>query len=254
MIPIFKIDVSEVSEEFNLTGKDVSDLKEEILSGLINELYRNWTQQAREKLKSTRSEYIRSLRVFKDNKFKGGIELMGWLPNRVEEGLEPFDIKIGELKSNKSKIGKRGQTYITIPFRIGIPTSIGENFSNIMPPAVYQVARALKAKQQIKKFNLPSEFQIPKTRPMVKNQTRTFEAYTHKAPLFQGIQRGQGKHHGQYTSFRRISNASITGSDPESWIHTGIMAYKLADKALENTDVVLITDRTVDNFLQQVFG
>lgn len=253
MLPI-KIDVSELSEEFNLTGKNVSDLKEEILSGLINELYRNWTQQARNNLKSTRSEYIRSLRVFKDNKFKGGIELIGWLPNRVEEGLEPFDVKIGQLKSNKAKIGKKGQTYITIPFRVGVPTSIGEGFSNIMPSAVYQVARALKGKEQIKKFNLPPEFQTLKTRPMVKNQTKIFEAYTHKSPLFQGIQKGQGKFHGQYHSFRRISNATDTGSEENSWIHTGIMAHKLADKALEKMDVVLVTDRTVDNFLQQMFG
>lgn len=252
MIPI-KINVDELAAEFHLSGKDVSDLKEEILSGLCNELVRNWSQQAREKLKSTRSEYIRSLKVFREGKFKGGVELIGWLPNRIESGLSPFDMKIGMLKSNKTKKGSKGQDYITVPFRIGIPSTLGESqiFTNIMSPAVYKIAKSLQGKETVKTGQLPSPLQIPQTREFIKTQTKVFEAYTHKAPIFTGIQKGQGAFHGQYHTFRRISSSA---SDPNSWIHTGIQAYKLADRALKEMDVVIATDQTIDRFLAEKFS
>jgi hypothetical protein len=112
----------------------------------------------------------------------------------------------------------------------------------------------LKSGQHVKKYNLPPELQQLKTRPIVKTQTKIFEAYTHKSPIFQGIQKGQGQFHGQYTSFRRISDAPDTGSNPNSWIHRGIQAYNLSSKALEKMNVSLITDMTIDNFLNQKFG
>jgi hypothetical protein len=250
MIPI-KIDTSELQQEFNLSTKNISDLKEELLAGLCNELARQWEQQAREKLKASRREYIQSIKVFREGQFKGGVMLTGWLPNRIESGMTPFDIKLGMLKSSKAKIGNKGQTYITIPFRIGVPTTLGENefFSEIMSSATYKVAKVLKDKQQVKQSQLTGPDAIPRTREFVKTQTQIFEAYTHKSSVFAGIQKGQGQFHGQYNTFRRISS---TGSDPNAFIHSGIKAYKLADSALEQMNVVLITDQTIDNFLNSM--
>jgi hypothetical protein len=250
MIPI-SINTSELQQEFNLSNQSVSDLKQELLSGLCNELARQWSQQAREKLRSTRSEYIRSLKVFKEGEFRGGVELIGWLPNRIEGGLSAFDMKLGMLKSSKTKIGKKGQTYITVPFRIGVPTTLGDNdfFSSIMSPATYKVAKALQETQQVKQSQLSGPDAIPQTRAFVKTQTQIFDAYTHKSSVFAGIQKGQGQFHGQYGTFRRISS---TGSDPNSWIFSGIKAYHLAEAALDKMNVVLITDQTIDNFLNSM--
>jgi hypothetical protein len=250
LIPI-KIDASALQQEFNLSNQNVSDLKQELLSGLCNELARQWSQQAREKLKSTRSEYIRSLKVFKEGEFRAGIELVGWLPNRIEGGCSPFDMKLKMLKSSKVKIGNSGQSYITIPFRIGVPTTLGDNdfFSSIMSPSTYKVAKALQGKQQVKQSQLSGSDAILQTRAFVKNQTQIFEAYTHKSSVFAGIQKGQGQFHGQYNTFRRISS---TGSDPNSWIFSGIKAYHLAEAALDKMNVVLITDQTIDNFLNSM--
>lgn len=250
MIPI-RINADELVQEFNLTSKDVSDLKEEILAGVCNELYRYWQKEARDSLHSSRNEYIRSLKVFRDGQFKGGVELVGKLPNMIESGVSAFDMKIKMLQSGKVKMGKDGQSYITIPFRVGTPEAIGEFFSGKMDTATYAIAKALKGKQQVKQGQLKGEAAIPQTRAFVKNQTQVFEAYTHKSSVFAGIQKGQGKNHGQYTSFRRISS---TASDPNSWIHSGITAYKLADKALEGMNVAIVVDRTLDNFLSQKFG
>lgn len=252
MFPI-KINTNELVQEFSLTNKDIEDLKQEILSGICNELYRQWQNQARNNLKSTRSEYIRSLKVFREGKFLGGVQLLGKLPNMLESGTDPFDIKIGELKSSKTKKGAKGQDYITIPFRFGVPTTIGEStiFTDIMPQAVYNVAKALQKKQQIQKTSLPSELQIPKSRGLIKAETQIFQSYVHKSSIYQGIQKSQGGKHTHYTSFRRVSS---TGSDENSWIHKGFLARKLGDKALDSMEVVLVTDKTIDNFLNQKFG
>jgi hypothetical protein len=250
MLPI-KINVDELVQEFNLSSKDVSDLKEELLSGLCNELYRWWTKEAREKLHSSRNEYMRSLKVFREGQFKGGVMLIGQLPNMIENGISAFDMKVGMLKSGKVKFGKNGQSYITVPFRIGTPEAIGEAFSGIMDQATYAVAKALQGKQQVKQSQLTGQVAIPQTRAFTKNQTQVFEAYTHKSSTMAGITKGQGQFHGTYTSFRRISSSA---SDSNSWIHSGITAYKLADKALNDMNVTLLVDKTLDDFLSQKFG
>lgn len=255
MIPI-KININELVEEFNLSKNDIDDLKEEILSGLCNELKRVWIKEASgSSLRTTKKVYINSIEVFKDNQFVGGVGLIKgdtWLPNAVESGLPPFDIKPGELKSSKVKIGKRGQNYIRIPFRIGTPRTV--SFGTTMPSVVYQIAKSLKGKKQIKTHQLPSEMQIPQTRDFIKTQTQIFDSYTHTAPIFSGIQKGQGKYHGQYHTFRTISSMSENSNWENSWIHKGIQAYNLAEKAIDNTDVEYITDQTIDRFLDEKLG
>lgn len=252
MIPV-KIDTSELTEEFNLSKSDIDDLKEEILAGLCNELKRVWIKEASgSSLRTTKKVYINSIEVFKDNQFVGGVGLIKgdtWLPNAVESGLPPFDIKPGELKSSKVKIGKRGQNYIRIQFRIGIPGTV--SFGTTMPSVVYQIAKSLRGERQLKTYQLPGELQIPKTREFIKTQTKIFDSYTHTAPIFSGIQKGQGKYHGQYHTFRTVSSMS---SDPNSWIHKGIQAYNLAEKAIDNTDVEYIRDQTIDRFLDEKLG
>lgn len=250
MIPI-RINTDELADEFNLSRKDVDDLKEEILSGLINGLYYYWQEAAKSSNLSpnTKKIYSRSINKFKDSKFTGGVGLIRgntWLSNAIESGIPPFDIKIGELKSGKVKIGEMGQRYISIPFRIGTP---GSDFNVTMPDVVYQVAKKLKEKQQIKTSQLPGNLQIPKTREFIKTQTKIYDSYTHKGPILAGIQKGQGKYHGQYNTFRTISSMSSDPNYPNAWIHKGIQAHNLAEKALGDMDVNEIVDSTINNFL-----
>lgn len=251
MLPI-NINISDVIEEFSLSRKQIDIFKQELLSTLANELYRFWVNEARQGLKQSRREYISGLSLIKEGNDKAGVQLVGWLPNRIEGGCAAFDIKLGFFKSSKAKVGKNGQIYMTIPFRIGIPSTIGDSevFSNIMPASVYKIAKQLKQKEQVSKSQLPKQFQQLGVRKEVTRnyggETKLFESYTHKAPIFQGITKGQGQYHGQYSTFRRVSDKN---SDPNSWIHSGIVARKLADVALKKMDVPNIVQNVTDNFL-----
>jgi hypothetical protein len=257
MLPI-KINVGELVSEFNISKNDIDDLREEILSGLVNTLYYYWQKFISEsRLRSnTKEKYSVALDKFKEGRFKGGVGIMRgnnlWLINAIEDGIAVFDMKTGMLKSSKAKIGKLGQTYITIPFRIGTP---GTGFAVTMSDPTYQIAKALKGKQQVKQFQLTGNDAAIRTRPIIKTQTKIFDAYQHQSSIFTGIQKGQGKYHGQYNTFRRISNApQPMGSDLNSWIHRGIQAYKLADKAIEKTKESNLVDKITDDFLNQKFG
>jgi hypothetical protein len=165
-------------------------------------------------------------------------------------------MKIKMLQSKKAKTSQSGSKFITIPFRAGVSTTIGDSefFTNIMSPTVYKIAKTLQGKQQIKQGQLSGADAIPQTREFVKNQTQIFEGYTHKSSIYSGLQKGQGQYYGQYQTFRRISNDPKTGSNPNAFIHSGIKAYKLADIALENMDIIMITDKTIADFLNQKFG
>jgi hypothetical protein len=261
MIPIIKVDVSEIQDEFDISQKDVDDLKEEILSGLINGLYDNWQMAVTNSSlnPNTKKIYSQTLDKFKTSRFVGGVGLTRggniWLANAIEEGIGAFDMKEKMLQSKKAKTGKLGQKYITIPFRIGTPTS---DFQVIMSNTTYQIAKSLEGKQQIRQGQLKGKDAEKRIRPMIKTQTRIFNEYKHKSSVFAGIQKGQGKNQGQYHTLRRISNApQPMGSDDNSWIHKGIQAYHLAEKAIAiwgDSGVDDLINGITQNFLNQKFG
>lgn len=253
MLPI-SIDVHEIVEEFNLNSDDVFKLKEEILASLCNSLYRTWQQEARDSnLKKTKGLYLREVKIFREGQFKGGVELTGTLPNMIESGASPFNMKIKMLESPKVKHNQKGGTYITIPFRIGTPDIAGESelFSNIMSPATYKIAKVLQGKQQVKQSQLTGVDAEIKTHAFIQTQTQIFEAYTHQSSVFAGIKKGQGQYQGKYSTFRRISS---TSSDPNSWIHKGIQAYNFGQKALDKMGVPDIVEKVKKDFLEQKFG
>ena len=257
MLPI-KIDVSELAGEFSLTGKEVSDLKEEILMGLCNDLFVRWRKATVESnLRTSKEEYYQSIQIFRKSDFSGGVELVNKLPNMIESGIDPFDMKekmlSNESRKNKVKIGSKGQRYITVPFRIGTPGTVG--FSTTMSDDVYKVAKSLQGKKQVKQSQLQGGDAIPKTRAFVKTQDKIFDEYVHQSSVFAGLQKGQGKRHGQYHTFRRISDApQPQGSSPDSWIHKGILARKISDKALSDMEdhVEKIVGDIQNNFLDQI--
>lgn len=253
MVPI-KIDISEFVEEFNISRKDVDDLREEILSGLINSLYYNWQTVVKNSSlnPNTKKLYAKTLEILREGKFKGGVGLTRgnniWLINAIEDGIAAFDMKEGMLKSKKAT-HKNGITYITIPFRIGTPES---NFQVTMSDPTYQIALELKGKQQIRQGQLKGSDAVIRTRPMIKTQTKIFDEYKHKSSIFAGIQRGTGANQGQYHTMRRISNApQPNGSSPESWIHKGIIAHKLSDIAIDKMGVGDLVESIIKDFQNQ---
>lgn len=251
MIPVV-IDLSAISEEFNLPKDEFNSFANFVLEEVAASFAKEWEEEAKQSLHQSKNEYIRGIYVKNINNTTKVVGLAGWLPNAVEEGISGFDEKPGFARSAKIHFKKDGTGwYLTIPYKTATPNAIAEStiFSGKMPNEIYQVLKA-KAKTGdttgLKLGEIPKEFQIPKTRPEVKLESKTFEAYTHKPPIYEGIIKSPIQYHSGYTSFRRVSNLS----DPNSWIHTGIEGRNLAEKALESTHVDQIVDQAIDAFLQ----
>lgn len=177
-----------------------------------------WQREAQNKLKTTRTDYLLGLDFnsivypLDSDGFIGSVELNGKLPNMVETGFSPFDMKVGFGKSSKVKKTKSGGWYLTIPFRHSTPNSNG-SFGSPMPKSVYNVAKKL----------------FPNGRMSTKgNLGRSWTGYQHKSNIYDGLQRIVKSYkkatQSQYYTFRRVSN----NSDPTSWHHPGFSGVNIA--------------------------
>ena len=264
MIPVF-IDTRDVSAEFNLSREDVNAMISSTIKGITATFARNWDNVAKQALKSTRQIYRSSIVVGEEGPFTGYVMLVNSLPNMIESGASPFDMKIGFSQSSKRKSSKGGGWYLTIPFRMASPGSLGESeaFSSVMPQSVYNAVKSNQSQQTamggtvqqgrgLSPSQIPAEFQIPKSRAMIQTQDRVFEEYKHKHSIYEGLRKGSKTYEnatqGQYGTFRRVSSRS----DANSWIHKGLAAQNLAERAMAMTNVPYEVDRTVDNFLKSL--
>lgn len=263
-----RFDLSDVVSEFNLSDKQISQMSNSVSKALTLEIHRNWVEAAKRDLKSTRSSYIKGLIIAESGLHENTITLTGKLNNMLENGVSAFDMKTGFLKSSKVQYTKTGKRYITIPFRFATPDALGESeaFSGILPQEIYDLVKNFEPKQtdlggnsskseSLKSSDIPSQFQAPKVRNSVINDVlnKTFDSYTHKSSIFEGLQRDSKQYQNgsssTYNTFRRVSE----NSDPMSWIHSGLNQYNLSQQAIDNTDIDLVTDNTVDKVLSE-FG
>lgn len=266
MIPI-RIDASSLAEEFSLSADEVENMIEHAVKRVTLRFAENWSAQAGMHLNSTKQQFQRSILVVDEGRFKGAVVLSNQsspVPNMVEQGASGFDMKKGFQNSPKAKKTEDGGWYLTIPFRFATPGAIGESevFSAKLPEQVYQIVKdkpssktqmgeRTGASEGVDRSELPEEFQKLKNRPSFTtvNQKETFEAYQHKTSIYEGVQRSaqtyENATQGQYVSFRRVSD----NSDPMSWIHRGIRARNLAEKALSNTNIGAEVGFAVDDFL-----
>lgn len=251
--------IAEFALPTNLADFIVTDTVEKV----TEELYRNWQLQATKALKSSRNEYVNNLQIINVSPFAKSIVLTGKLPNMIEQGASPFDMKDGFAKSRKAvyytKTDKNGNVtmhwYLTIPFRIGTPGIVGENaaFSSVMPQEIYDLMLPREANKGLTKGEIPSPHNIPSTRKaIVLPNRKIIPAYTHKSSIFEGLTKKSSAYgstiQNTYMSFRRVSD----NSDPNSWIHSGIKAYNLMPKTIAETDVDTISENNVDRILSSL--
>lgn len=255
-----RFDLYDVVLEFGLRPEEGKAMARAAVEAVTLEIFRNWQQEARTALRSTRFTYLRGLQVLDLGELKKAIVLNGKLPNMLESGASAFDMKAGFAKSSKVKFNKEGGWYLTIPFRMGTPGIVGESevFSSIMPDEIYRLIRmregAMTALGGGKSSapalgvkDLPTKYQAPDRRPAIFDKVSgKFAEYQHKTSIYAGISKSTGMYEktsgNSYNSFRRAGQ----NSDPLSWIHRGIQAYNLADKALQSTDIRTVVDNTVD--------
>lgn len=260
------INIDDLISEFNLPSNTADFIVESSVIAVTNELYRQWNLAAASKLKSTRNVYLNGLQIIINSRFSNTILLSGKLPNMIEKGQTPFDMKPFFARSPKAKQvtrtlgkGKNKVTtsgwYLTIPFRHGTPGIVGENaaFSGIMPDEIYDIAKNLSGNKSITKQEIPSPYDVPRSRKQIDLPSgRKIPEYTHKSSIYEGIQKKSAAYEkviqNTYISFRRVSDQS----DPYSWYNKGIPAYNLMQEALNNTDVENIVENKVDDILNNL--
>lgn len=256
------INIDDLVEEFNLPVNTVDYMVKTSVQLVTTEIYRNWQIEATNALNSTRNEYINNLQIINISEYHNAIVLTGKLPNMIEKGASPFDMKEGFEKSKKIKYVRRKDIngnitlgwYLTIPFRHGTPGIVGENaaFSGIMPEDVYKVIKRKDANVGLKKSEIPFPHNIPSSRKEIVLPTRTIPEYKHKSSIYEGLMKKSSAYEkviqNTYISFRRVSDKS----DPNSWIHKGIQAYELMPKAVLASNVETIVENNIDNILERL--
>lgn len=260
------VDTSQINTEFSLSKRESEGMVSYIIKELCVRFARAWADEAKRELGQTRQEYLRSLIVGEEGKFVGFVMLVGAMPNMMEGGANPFDMKVGFLRSPKAKYTDKA-VYMSIPFRFATPGTVAEStvFSGILPEELYNVAKNLApalttpgagkvmSGGSLAFKDLPEEFQVKAIRPRIVAENRVFEEYKHKTSIYAGLQKATKTYErattGNYITFRRVSSI---GSDPNSWVHKGIVARNLAEKALGKFDVPRTVDKATDSYLSRL--
>ena len=261
------IDLSGLKGQFEIDDKTLDQLTETCVKAVTAAIHANWEALAKKKLKSTREEYIQNIIHVDKGRFNKQIILTGVVPNMVEQGASAFDIKEGFRKSPKVRYtipvyGKKGNMlrsggdwYLTIPFRIGVPGTLGQaGFTGQMPQEVYDIMRKRGNRIALRADEIPAPYNIPQSRAAIQAtpQNPYYAQYTHKSSIYEGLTKRTAQYgkttQNTYGTFRRAG----ANSDPLSWIHKGISAYRLADEAVKITDVDTIVENEVTTFLDTI--
>ncbi len=257
MIPI-NIDLREVINEFKLSAEESGVLVNFVVKEVTTETAKAWANEASRKLSASKGKYIRSLEIVDRGRFKSAIVLKGIVPNMIEQGATPFDMKEGFSKSSKKKFNKNGGWYLTIPFRFANPEAIGESesFSGILPKEIYKEIKKAPARQALDLNKIPKNLQIPKVRgeitPKSKNlSSEMHKPYQHKTSIYSGLQKidtsSKKAKSSQYMTFRRVGSESASNA----FIHKGIVARKLAEAAVSNLNIGDKVSNLVDVYLSK---
>lgn len=221
-----------------------------VLFMVAEEAKHEWIKLARRELHSTAYAYVDGIGdpIYRKNEI--AIKLTGWLPNALENGIPPFDMKKGFLKSKKAKLTKKagGGRYLTIPLQLKSYGSHGDS-PPVMPSGIYKRASQLKLGQSL---TLPKRYEGYGLKTRLSADIKRWGHYTWKTSPFQSIMKlpkwrgllptaaGQQS---MYMVFRRVSKKS----DPASWIHPGFRAKNLLEKT--STYIEKIFPKILDNVI-----
>jgi hypothetical protein len=259
MLPIY-FNADELVQEFSLTKEDVRSMMDVTIKELTTGFVERWQEEARRSLKKTSDIYSNSIIAIDEGFAKGAVVLLGFLPNAIESGQSPYDMKIGLLSGPKAKISDKGVRYNTVPFRLATPGALAESsvFSGILPEEVFEaildkpqnipVPGGGVRSQGLKLDEIPTQYQAPsQSKISLKDLENKKSSYKRKFSLYQGATRikDPATNQSRVLTFRRVSD----NSDENSWIHPGFIAANIAERALENFDIDNIASSVIDRFL-----
>lgn len=258
------IDLSGIQAKLGLQSQTIDALTELCVKAVTVAIQAKWEALARKELHSTLPEYLQNLHVVDRGRFIKQIVLGGTLPVMVERGASAFDMKRGFQNSPYIRhtlpvynakggiVRPGGGWYLTIPFRHGTPGIVGQaGFANEMPTEIYKLMVHRAAGQPLAAVQIPSPYNIPRSRAAIYDQKQRllWGEYQHKSSIYEGLTKRSAAYNkvvqNTYVTFRRAGSAS----DPLSWIHRGIKAHNLAEKAIEQTDINTIVRNQCITFL-----
>jgi hypothetical protein len=265
MIAPVIIDMSEAFAALSISKEQMDDIKEQVLNETVDEFMYQWESHLKE-LHSSRAKYEEAMYVNKIDRFNivaGLSPAYGKFPLMIEDGATAFDMKYGFSKSSKAHHTADGEWWLTIPFTHATESATSaETFSTQMPEAIHDLAKEEAESGSTKgllRKDLPREFQKTKNtagvsfrNKRIKRYTgvsigeRRIKAYEHKHPLYEGLVRKGKEHEEGYVTFRRVSS----NSDDDAWIHTGIEAHNLMEKAMVGLEdaIETITQNALNNY------
>lgn len=265
------IDRAGLKNTLGVTDSQLDELTEVCVSAVSTAVATKWQAIAKRELHATAPEYVNNIVAVDKGRFEKQVILTGVLPNMIEKGASAFDLKDGFSKSAKVRLtipvyrivkGSRvmikagGDWYLTIPFRIGTPSAIGQaGFSSIMPDAVYNAMRQSRG-SSLHVSEIPSPYDAPQTRAAIEKTAtnKYYPAYTHKTSIYAGMVRNTAQYaktyQNTYGTFRRAGKRS----DPNSWIHKGLVARDFMGKAKSAVegDLETIINNEVLDFLETI--
>jgi hypothetical protein len=235
----------------------------QILDTIAASAHSKWVQLARQELRSSKREYIKGIQDVAVEDNARVITLLGWLANAIEQGHEGWDLRT-TLLGRGARTSKAGHRYRPIPFRHATPGSQGEAgtpMGSRMGPQgsaslahaasgrmshddarrlggrLYRAAQKLRSGQRLSTSDTKGRgmVQVPRL------------ASWHKTSIYEGMTRRRMPGHGQYGTFRTISEANKTG-----WIHPGMQARHLAQKVEQHIE--RIAHATITAAMKGAFG
>lgn len=229
-IPI-SINLDNLIEEFDLGPDQVQRLASELTDNLCNTFYSALRQNVNNKLKKTRELYLNNISINNIDDTTKEIVLTGWLPNALEEGISEFDMKEGFQNSQKVKISKEGNWYLTIPIK-GNMSSVPKEIRNILN----------NQKTQIQQKQLSQNASLQKMKELASGKK-----YQNKSSIYQGMKKNE---QGGIDNFRRVGE----NSDKNAFIHPGFEARNFFQSSLNDieNEIPILADKVIDNFLKNM--
>lgn len=217
----------------------------------------NWIRLAQTQLNTSRRDYIAGIQpVTEDGPNERVIELVGWLANAVETGLDPYDLR-RTLLNERAKVSKAtGARYRVIPFRAATPGTVGAVAPAMGNPYARRTAQQRTMAPSTRAFVSDAHSlgkNIYKHAKKLKGNERLPEGLApklqpwHSTDIYAGMQRTARAGHAQYTTFRVISDNVQRG-----WLHPGIEARNLAQQVERN--ITGMMDAIVTNALKPLSG
>lgn len=261
---MIEIDLSDI-----VPHEILAALGDELLAHILDDVAASarakWIRLAQLELHSSRQTYIQGIQQPEaPAMLERTITLVGWLPNAIENGLAPFDMRetlLGPGSSIRRPIMKDGKFtggyFARVPFRHGTPGTTGlagvpmgqaygeqgaasravgggrgpaaimsTERAQAFGEAVHQGAKALRAKMAGGKKSRPADrLHVPQ--PLLKEH--------HKTSIYHGMVKVRKPYfnprtqkttvQSQYTTFRTISDKAGGG-----WMHPGIEPRHLSHK------------------------